>query len=181
MPDALPQLADNMSVARAHLPADAVMLTPPICTMGEKAHFTQYDVFATLGNGRHLMMGGDPRLPKMPARPRLADFFRHRFVPMVANHLLQSASLAKKSRPCRRQRCRCDSPGYRRGGAAAAPDCRRRTRHRRSGSSPTQIKFPVATMGINSAKTRSMSSAPTPPRGAGRSGRATRSRYGFRT
>ena len=85
-----------MSVARAHLPADAVMLTPPICTMGEKAHFAQYDVFATLGNGRHLMMGDDPRLPKMPARPRLADFFRHRFVPMVANHLLQRASLAKK-------------------------------------------------------------------------------------
>jgi hypothetical protein len=49
-----------------------------------KAHFTQYNVLATLGNGRHLMMGNDPRLPKMPARPRLADFFRHRFVPMVA-------------------------------------------------------------------------------------------------
>jgi hypothetical protein len=55
MPDALPQLADNMSVVRAGLPAGVVMLTPPICTMGEDAHFTQYDVFATLGNGRHLM------------------------------------------------------------------------------------------------------------------------------
>src|ERR1700758_1058989 len=97
MPDALPQLADNMTVARADLPAGAVMLTPAICTMGEEAHFTQYDVFATLGNGRHLMMGDDPRLPKMPSRPRLADFFRHRFVPMVANHLLQSASLAKNT------------------------------------------------------------------------------------
>ena len=96
MPDALPQLADNMSVVRVDLPAGAVMLTPPICTMGEDAHFTQYDVFATLGNGRHLMMGDDPRLPKMPARPRLADFFRQRFVPMAANHLLQSASLARK-------------------------------------------------------------------------------------
>jgi hypothetical protein len=38
-------------------------------TMGEDAHFTQYDVFATLGNGRHLMMGDDPRMPKMPAQP----------------------------------------------------------------------------------------------------------------
>ena len=64
--------------------------------MGEDAHLTQYDVLATLGNGRHLMMGDDPRLPEMPAQPRLVDFFRHRFVPMVANHLLQSASLAKK-------------------------------------------------------------------------------------
>jgi hypothetical protein len=57
---------------------------------------TQYDIFATLGNGRHLMMGDDPRLPKMSAQPRLADFFRQRFVPMVANHLLQSARLARK-------------------------------------------------------------------------------------
>src|SRR5499427_5977400 len=97
MPDVLRQLADNMSVARAELPAGTVILTPPICTMGEDAHFTQYDVFATLGNGRHLMIGNDPRLPKMPARPTLADFFRHRFVPMVANHLLQSASLAKNT------------------------------------------------------------------------------------
>jgi len=97
MPDVLPQLADNMRVAPADLPAGAVILTPPICTMGEDAHLTQYNVFATLGNGRHLMMGNDPRLPKMPAQPRLADFFRHRFVPMVANHLLQSASLAKNT------------------------------------------------------------------------------------
>jgi hypothetical protein len=64
--------------------------------MGEDAHVTQYDVLATLGNGRHLMMGDDPRLPKMPAQPRLADFFRQRFVPMAANHVLQSASLASK-------------------------------------------------------------------------------------
>jgi len=85
-----------MTITRADLSAGQVMLTPPICTMGEDAHVTQYDVFATLGNGRHLMMGNDPRLPKMPARPTLADFFRQRFVPMVASHLLQSASLARK-------------------------------------------------------------------------------------
>ena len=97
MPDVLSQPADDVSVARANLPPDRVILTPPICTMGEDAHFTQYDVFATLGNGRHLMMGDHPRMPKMPAQPRLADFFRHRFVPMVANHLLQSASLARKT------------------------------------------------------------------------------------
>jgi hypothetical protein len=28
--------------------------------MGKDAHFTQHDVFATFGNGRHLMMGDDP-------------------------------------------------------------------------------------------------------------------------
>jgi hypothetical protein len=97
MPDVLSQPADDVSVARANLPPDRVILTPPICTMGEDARFKQYDVFAALGNGRHLMMGDHPRMPKMPAQPRLADFFRHRFVPMVANHLLQSASLARKT------------------------------------------------------------------------------------
>ena len=96
MSDVLPRQAEDIAITRADLPAGRVMLTPPICTMGEDAHLTQYDVFATLGNGRHLMMGDDPRLPKMPAQPRLADFFRQRFVPMAANHLLQSASLARK-------------------------------------------------------------------------------------
>jgi hypothetical protein len=77
--------------------ATRIVLAPPIYTMGEDAHITQWEVFATLGNHRHLMMGDDPRLPKMPAAPTLADFFRHRFVPMVANHLLQSARLASRA------------------------------------------------------------------------------------
>jgi hypothetical protein len=45
MPDVLSQLPDQMSVARADLPAGRVMLIPPICTMGEDAHFAQYDLF----------------------------------------------------------------------------------------------------------------------------------------
>ena len=74
-----------------------IVLAPPIYTMGEDTHITQWEVFATLGNGQHLMMGEDPRLHKMPAAPTLADFFRHRFVPMVTNHLLQSARLASRA------------------------------------------------------------------------------------
>ena len=96
MADVLAELPEEVITARPDPSAGRVRLTPPICTMGEDTHFTQFDVLATLGNGRHLMMGDDPRLPKMPAQPRLADFFRHRFVPLVANHLLQSARLAEK-------------------------------------------------------------------------------------
>ena len=33
----------------------------------------------------------------MPIAPTLVDFFRYRFVPMVANHLLQSARLASRA------------------------------------------------------------------------------------
>jgi hypothetical protein len=40
-------------------------------------------------------MGHDPRLPRMPDKPTLFDFFRYRFGP--ANHLLQSARLARKN------------------------------------------------------------------------------------
>lgn len=43
-------------------------------------------------DGRHMLMGEDPRLQKMPAKPTLIDFFRYRFGP--AAHLLQSARLA---------------------------------------------------------------------------------------
>ena len=41
------------------------------------------------------LMGDDPRLPKMPAKPRLLDFFKYRFSPSQ-NHLLQSATHALK-------------------------------------------------------------------------------------
>lgn len=40
-----------------------------------------------------LLMGDDPRLPAMPAKPTLIDFFQHRFGPSM--HLLQSARHAK--------------------------------------------------------------------------------------
>ena len=45
--------------------------------------------------GQHMLMGDDPRLDKMPAQPTLIDFFKHRFG--AAQHVLQSANLAKKS------------------------------------------------------------------------------------
>ncbi len=42
--------------------------------------------------GKRLLMGDDPRLQPMPKRPKLLDFFKHRFA--GAAHLLQSAKLA---------------------------------------------------------------------------------------
>lgn len=46
-------------------------------------------------HGRPYLMGPDPRLPTMPARPTLIDFFRYRFGP--SPHLLQSARLALRA------------------------------------------------------------------------------------
>jgi len=42
--------------------------------------------------GKKMLMGDDPRLPKMPAVPTLMDYFKYRFAP--ASHLLQSAKHA---------------------------------------------------------------------------------------
>ena len=44
--------------------------------------------------GKLYMMGHDPRLPLMPEKPTLFDFFRLRFGP--STHMLQSARLAQK-------------------------------------------------------------------------------------
>jgi hypothetical protein len=48
-------------------------------------------------NGKLVMMGQDPRLSPMPARPTLLDFFAHRFGRGNINHLMQSARLAQKN------------------------------------------------------------------------------------
>jgi hypothetical protein len=45
--------------------------------------------------GKYFLMGDDPRLPKMPDKPTLLDFFKYRFAGMPINHLLQSAKLAR--------------------------------------------------------------------------------------
>src|ERR1700733_5239275 len=42
-----------------------------------------------------VLMGDDPRLPAMPEKPTLMDFFKYRFGPPA--HLLQSAKHAMKA------------------------------------------------------------------------------------
>jgi len=49
-----------------------------------------------VGTGRQLLHGEDPRLPAMPEKPTLIDFFKLRFSSMQ-QHLLQSARLAQKN------------------------------------------------------------------------------------
>jgi hypothetical protein len=55
------------------------------------------DTASTLARnpGRYLVMKEDPRLPKMPAKPTLIDYFKCRFA--STSHLLQSAAHAKKA------------------------------------------------------------------------------------
>src|SRR6266850_5704528 len=45
--------------------------------------------------GKYMLMGADPRLPQMPEKPTLIDYFRCRFASTA--HLLQSATHALKA------------------------------------------------------------------------------------
>ena len=45
--------------------------------------------------GKYFNMGADPRLPPMPEKPTLLDYFKNRFA--STNHLLQSGALALKN------------------------------------------------------------------------------------
>ena len=54
----------------------------------------------TLGHrafGGRMLMGEDPRLPPLPDKPTLLDFFRCRFAVAPQAHLLQSANLAQNN------------------------------------------------------------------------------------
>jgi hypothetical protein len=72
---------------------DRVVVKSVIYTSGERD--PRLPVVRPPDQGKLYMMGHDPRLPRMPERPTLFDFFKYRFGP--ANHLLQSARLALKN------------------------------------------------------------------------------------
>src|SRR5262245_51087774 len=79
--------------------------------MHELEHIVTKSVLFNLGNGKvemessgplmakypgkYMLMGADPRLPQMPAKPTLVDYFRCRFASTA--HLLQSATHALKA------------------------------------------------------------------------------------
>lgn len=68
---------------------DRVVAKSSLCRYGEEAGFPR------LGEGQHFLQGADPRLPPMPDRPTLIDFFKYRLAP--ATHLLQSAQVARRA------------------------------------------------------------------------------------
>ena len=71
---------------------DRIVLKSVIYTSGER---DPRQPLIRPDNGKLVMMGPDPRLPRMPERPTLMDFFRLRFGP--TQHMMQSARLAQKN------------------------------------------------------------------------------------
>ena len=75
---------------------DALVLPSALFTMVEGVRHDGAGAKLVAANpGKYMMMGDDPRLPKMPEKPTLIDFFKLRF--RGGQHLLQSAHHAQKA------------------------------------------------------------------------------------
>ena len=75
---------------------DLIPSKSPLYTMGEIDPRVGM-VRPPLQEGQHMLQGADPRLPAMPAKPKILDFYRLRFRQGGIQHLLQSANLARKN------------------------------------------------------------------------------------
>ena len=74
---------------------ERLILPPPVALVGGTAiGDPEAAILGRLKPGTVLMMGDNPALPKMPARPRLLDFFKYRFTDITFRHLLTSGKKA---------------------------------------------------------------------------------------
>jgi len=71
-----------------------LILPSPVGRVGTPQPNPEPELLAALGPDTVMMMGDNPALPVMPARPRLLDFFRLRFDDLTVRHLLTSAKRA---------------------------------------------------------------------------------------
>lgn len=87
------QIAEAADHAAAEAMDQYVIVKSTIYTSGERDPREPQP--AQDSRGKLHLMGPDPRLPRMPERPTLFDFFKLRFGPCT--HMLQSARLAQKN------------------------------------------------------------------------------------
>ena len=66
----------------------------PVGMIGTCNSFDEHAMLAKFDGDHVAMMGDNPALPRMPARPKLLDFFRYRFGDITIRHLLGSAKRA---------------------------------------------------------------------------------------
>ncbi len=87
-----PQAEDPRPQPQAGL--KRLTLAPPVALAGKLMPDVEAATLASLGPDTVLMMGDNPALPRMPARPRLLDFFKYRFTDVTCRHLLTSGKRA---------------------------------------------------------------------------------------
>jgi hypothetical protein len=71
-----------------------LIVPSPVGRIGTGHPSPEPELLAELDAGTVMMMGDNPALPRMPAKPRLLDFFRYRFDDLTRRHLLTSAKRA---------------------------------------------------------------------------------------
>jgi hypothetical protein len=92
----------TLSERADHLEEEMMHELDKIITKSVFSHLTDGEVAMEGGAalqakhpGKYFNMGADPRLPPMPEKPTLLDYFKNRFA--STNHLLQSGALAIKN------------------------------------------------------------------------------------
>jgi hypothetical protein len=92
----LAERADALEHKMMHELNDAIYVRSRLFSLADGDLATPNGAALMAANpGRRFAMGEDSRLPAMPERPTLVDFFKYRFGP--ANHLLQSARHAVRA------------------------------------------------------------------------------------
>jgi len=77
---------------------ERMIMPQPIAVLGTGLPNPEHALLERMRSaGAVFMMGDNPALPLMPARPQLLDFFRLRFSEIAFRHLLQSAKQALDS------------------------------------------------------------------------------------
>ncbi len=71
-----------------------MILPAPVGRIGTGDEVDEAAMLRRLNPETVFMMGDNPALPRMPAKPTLLDFFRHRFGDITFRHLLTSAKHA---------------------------------------------------------------------------------------
>jgi len=76
---------------------ERLIFPSPVGWLGTQQPDPEQALLKQLKPGTVFMMGDNPALPKMPARPTLLDFFRYRFTDITVAHLLRSGREALKA------------------------------------------------------------------------------------
>jgi len=94
-PQTLSQRADELEEQMMHELGERIATKSSLFYLADgKVEMPSGPALKAANPDKYFLMGADPRLPKMPAKPTLIDFFKNRFASL--NHLLQSATHALK-------------------------------------------------------------------------------------
>ena len=92
----LSERADELEEQMMHQLGERIATKSVLFSMADgKVEMASGPALKAANPGKYFLMGADPRLPKMPDKPTLIDFFKQRFA--STNHLLQSAKHALKA------------------------------------------------------------------------------------